>query len=72
MGKVLAILGTIAAAILGIAGLSLLLSLPVMWTWNFVMPYLFALKTISWGQAWCLSFLAGSLIKATQTNNNKS
>ena len=68
----LKVVGFILAAIIGVVGLSLALSFPVKWCWNYVMPYLFDLKTISWSQAWCLSFLAGSLVKPTQTNNNKN
>lgn len=63
-------------AIVGIAvfaaGLGLLLAWPIKWTWNATMPYLFALPTITWGKAWCLNFLAGCLLKTTQTNTNKA
>lgn len=65
------IVGMVVGIILLIATISLLMAFPVKWCWNYVMPYLFELKQISWGQAWCLSFLSSSLIKATQTNNNK-
>lgn len=63
--------GVVFGMILLIATISLLMAFPVKWCWNYVMPYLFELKQISWGQAWCLSFLSSSLLKATQTNNNK-
>jgi hypothetical protein len=53
-----------------IAVVGLLLAFPVKWCWNYTMPYLFELKTITWGQAWCLNFLAGCLVRSTQTNNN--
>jgi hypothetical protein len=39
-----------------IAGLGLLLAFPIMWTWNYIMPYLFNLPTLTWGMAWCLNF----------------
>ena len=52
-----------------IAAFGLLLAFPVKWCWNYTMPYLFSLKEITWGQAWCLNLLAGFLIKSTQTNN---
>jgi hypothetical protein len=48
-------------------GLALFMALPIKWCWNYVMPYLFGLKTLSWGQAWCLTFLTSVLIKSTQT-----
>ena len=43
----------------------LLLAWPIKWTWNFIMPYIFGLPTITWGKAWCLNFLSGCLIKGT-------
>lgn len=59
-------------AVVGVVGVigivvvvSLIFSFPVMWCWNYVMPYLFGLKIITWGHAWCLSFLSGTLIKST-------
>lgn len=64
--SVFAVIGIFAfAAIFG-----LILAFPIKWCWNYTMPFLFGLKVISWGQAWCLNFLAGCLIKASQTNNN--
>ena len=45
-------------------GLGLLVALPVKWTWNATMPYLFALPMITWGKAWCLCFLCRALIKS--------
>jgi len=64
---VFAVIGIIVMA----AGFGLILAFPIMWCWNYVMPYLFEFKTITWGQAWCLNFLAHLLVKASQTNNNK-
>ena len=64
--KILTWIGLIAVA--GILGL--LLAFPVKWCWNYVMPYLFDFKTITWGHAWCLSFLAGMLIQSTFNHNS--
>ena len=66
MLSVFAVVGVFAV----IAGLGLFLAFPLKWCWNYVMPYLFELKTITWGQAWCLHFVCGLLLKSTQTNNN--
>ena len=44
---------------------SLFLAWPIKWTWNYVIPYLFNLPTITWGHAWCLNFLAGCLIQSS-------
>ncbi len=54
-----------------IAGVGLAIAWPIKWTWNVVMPYLFGLPVITWGKAWCLYFLAGCLIKTSQTNTTK-
>jgi hypothetical protein len=48
--------------------IALFICIPVSLTWNYVMTYLFGFKTISWGQAWCLSFLSGVLFKSTTTS----
>ena len=61
------IIGVLAFAAL----FGLLLAFPIKWCWNYTMPVLFGLKVVTWGQAWCLNFLAGCMIKASQTNNNK-
>lgn len=53
-----------------VAVFSCLLAFPLMWTWNYVMPYLFGLKTLNWGQAWCLCFVFNSLIKSTNVKSN--
>jgi len=63
------VLGVTAIAV--IAALGLLWAFPIKWTWNATIPPIFALPTITWGKAWCLNFLCGCLIKASQTNNNK-
>ena len=69
MEKVFAIVVMVIGAIVTVARIGLLLAFPIKWCWNYVMPYLFDFKTITWGQAWCLHFVAGSLIKSTLQNN---
>lgn len=54
-----------------LAGFGLILAFPIMWCWNYTMPAIFHLPEVTWGQSWCLNFLAGCLVKATQTNTNK-
>jgi len=71
MEKVMLAILSIIGLTVAIAGIALLLAFPVKWTWNVTMPYLFGLPTLTWGKAWCLHFLCGSLIKATNINNNK-
>jgi len=48
----------------------LLMAYPLMWCWNYVMPFLFGLKTITWGQAWCLGFVSSYLFKSSHTHSN--
>ncbi len=72
LAKILLVIAALVGVIVVAAGVGLLLAFPIKWTWNMTMPYLFSLPTITWGKAWCLNFLCGCLIKATQTNNNKT
>ena len=67
MTGVLVVLGTIVV----VAGLGLLLAFPIKWTWNYVIPHLFNLGEITWGQAWCIHFLAGCLIKSSSSSGSK-
>lgn len=62
---------TLIAIIVFAAVLGLLLAFPIMWCWNYAVVYIWSLPEITWGMAWCLSFLSGMLIKSTQTNHNK-
>ena len=50
------------------AGIGLLLAFPVKWCWNYAAAPTLALREITWGQAWCLMFLAGMLVKSTQSS----
>jgi cadmium resistance protein CadD (predicted permease) len=63
--------GVILGIVIAIA-MSLLFAFPIKWTWNATMPYLFGFPVINWGKAWCLSFLAGSLIKTTNFPSNQN
>ncbi len=72
LAKILLVLAALVGIIVLVAGIGLFLAFPIKWTWNVTMPYLFSLPTITWGKAWCLYFLCGCLIKASQTNNNKA
>lgn len=58
------VIGTIIAAIAVLIGLSLLMSLPTMWLWDWLMPELFGLKEITLFQAWGVNFLCGLLFKS--------
>jgi len=59
MDKVVEAITIFIGGVLILGLLSILVACPVKWCWDYVMPYLFDLKEISLGQAWCLSFLSG-------------
>lgn len=69
--KGLAALFMLLGVLAFLGSFGLLLAFPIKWCWNYTMPYLFSLKTITWGQAWCLSFLASMLIKSSLTTSSK-
>lgn len=50
---------------------SLILSLPIKWLWNYVMPTLFGLPEITYWQSVVLFILSGLLIKNTLNVNKK-
>lgn len=57
------VLGTIFLAVVLSLTFGLLLSLPVMWLWNWLMPTIFGLPTLTWPQSLGLLVLAGCLFK---------
>lgn len=60
LGTLIFYVGIIAIA----AGIGLLMAFPVMWCWNYAVVAIWKLPTITWGQAWCINFLAHILIKS--------
>lgn len=64
-------LGVILVTLLAFVVLALLLALPVMWLWNWLMPDLFHLGTITWLQAWGLNVLCSFLFKGNYITSNK-
>ena len=59
--------GILIAIILGV-GISLLISLPVMWLWNGLMPEIFGLTTIGFKQALGLSVFSSVLFKSSNSS----
>jgi len=43
----------------------------VMWCWNYTIPHIFDLPTLTWGRAWCLYMLSQWLIKSTHIDIKK-
>lgn len=70
IGKIVLGFIFVIGVLLSLAGLGLLLALPIKWTWNVTMPYLFGLPILTWGKAWCIHFLAGCLIKSSLTTKS--
>jgi len=64
--SILIVLGVIVL----VGGVSILLAWPIMWCWNYAVVAIWGLPAITWGKAWCLSFLASCLIKSTLTTTN--
>jgi hypothetical protein len=56
---------TVASVLAIIVFFGLLVSLPVMLLWDWLMPILFNLPTITWMQAWGLMVLCGLLFKSS-------
>jgi len=61
---------------IGVVGLvviiAALVSIPVWLLWNWLMPAIFGLKTISWLQALGLSILSGLLFKSSNGSSKQS
>lgn len=56
--------------VLGVA-LSFILAIPVWLLWNWLMPELFGLTTLTLVQAWGLSLLSSFLFKSTTVKSSK-
>ena len=70
--RVFAIIGmTIGGVILAMA-MALLFGFVVMWLWNWLMPEIFGLTTISFWQAWGIVVLAHILFKSFPHNKTHS
>ncbi len=44
--------------------MSIVLTFPIMWCWNAVVPFIWQLPEITWGKAWCLALLANVFFKS--------
>ena len=58
VGKVIGIIGIVVL-------IALLMALPIMWLWNWLMPLIFGLIKINFWQALGLSLLSSCLFKFT-------
>lgn len=71
MDKIIAWLLIVIGIVVIAAGFGLLAAFPIKWCWNYAVVSTFGLPAITWGKAWCLSFLASMLIKSTSTSSSK-
>ncbi|MFA5471927.1 MAG: hypothetical protein WC219_07790 [Acholeplasmataceae bacterium] len=62
-------IGVLAIAI--IAVVSIVAAIPTYYLWNWLMPEIFAIKVITFWQAWGINFLAGVLFKSTSSKSSK-
>lgn len=63
--------GFVLAGIGVIVIIAIIIALPTMWLWNYLMPVIFGLPEIGFWQALCLNILSGILIKGSTTVNKK-
>jgi positive regulator of sigma E activity len=68
--RVFAIIGMTIGGVIIAAVMALLLGFVVMWLWNWLMPAIFGLTTITFWQAWGLVVLAHILFKSFPHKNH--
>lgn len=64
LNLVMKMVGALLLATLYILFWALIIGFPVMWLWNWIMPYLFQLPHIDFWQSWGILFLSASLFKS--------
>lgn len=69
MDTLIKALGIIFLALLIAALLAVIIATPLWLLWNWLMPVIFGLKTITWVQALGLAFLCAILFKSTSTSS---
>ena len=65
------IIGFVVLALGALFAFALIMAFPTKWLWNWLMPYLFALKTISVWQALGINILCGFLFRSSTTTKSK-
>lgn len=67
MEEILKAVFLFVATIIFVSMISLLIAFPVMWCWNYAIVAIWKLPTITWGQSWCLLFMAQAFIKGSSS-----
>ncbi|MDP2695699.1 MAG: hypothetical protein Q8O87_00410 [bacterium] len=52
--------------------MSIVAAIPIYFLWNWLMPEIFAIKVITFWQAWGINFLAGVLFKSPLSSKSSS
>jgi hypothetical protein len=65
------LVGAFGVVVMFLAFAALLLGLPLMWLWNWLMPELFGLKEINFWQAIGLNLIGSILFKSTSSSSSK-
>ena len=67
LGVGIGILAIVIIAFMGVVG-----AIPTYFLWNWLMPEIFAIKVITFWQAWGINFLAGILFKSSSSSKSSS
>ena len=70
MDTLVKIIGAVVLALVILLAIALLLTLPTMWLWNWLMPVIFGLKTITFWQALGLNILCGILFRSSTSSKS--
>lgn len=68
-GMIATFIRAFIAILLMSVGFSFLLTYPVMWLWNWLMPAIFGLKTLTFWQTFGLTMLANMIFGKVNLNN---
>ena len=69
MNKFIEMILNMLVVIVGIVIIGLIIGIPTMILWNWLMPDIFGVKEITFFQAWGLYILAGLLFKSSSSSN---
>lgn len=67
MDDIMKVMGGCVLVIALVVGVAVLMAFPTMWVWNWLMPGLFGIKTITFSQALGINFLSSILFKPVNT-----
>lgn len=71
MKSITQIIGIVFIIVVLTVVVAFVISLPIMWLWNWLMPVIFGLPEITWTQALGLSILSSLLFKSGNISRNK-